>query len=149
MSASKIVIRVYGIWINEDHILLSDEHYEGEFFTKFPGGGLKPGESVIECLKREWKEELSVEIDILKHFYTTDFFQQSAFDENAQILSIYYLVQPRGEFRTNYPNEKLDKESIKEAGQTFRWVVATELNESEVTYPIDRKVAAMLRETIL
>ena len=75
MGIEKIVVRVYGIWINDDsQILLSDEYYDGAYFTKFPGGGLELGEGVLDCLKREWKEELGVEIENIRHFYTTDFF---------------------------------------------------------------------------
>jgi len=43
--------------------------------TKFPGGGLQFGEGTIDCIKREFREELGCEIGVLKHFYTTDYFQ--------------------------------------------------------------------------
>ncbi|MBL4734821.1 MAG: NUDIX domain-containing protein, partial [Flavobacteriales bacterium] len=83
MTISKIIIRVYGVWIDGDNqVLLSDEFHNGIRMTKFPGGGLEPGEGPIDSLRREWMEELGVEIDILDHFYTTDFFQQSAFHDN-------------------------------------------------------------------
>lgn len=149
MKIRKIVIRVYGVWIDGDQLLLSDEHHDGAYFTKFPGGGLELGESVIDCLKREWKEELGVEIEVLRHFYTTDFFQISEFDDNVQILSIYYLIEPIVVPEVELSTVKADNQAIKEAEQTFRWVKLSELNESEVTYPIDRKVAKMLMETFL
>ncbi len=150
MGISKIVIRVYGIWTNDDnHVLLCDEYHQGEFFTKFPGGGLELGESVTDCLKREWKEELGVEIEILQHFYTTDFFQQSAFDDCSQILSIYYLVKPTTEVPAEISTAKENELTIRKLGQTFRWIKGADLDESDVTYPIDRKVAAMLKKTLL
>ena len=150
MKLRKVVIRVYGIWINdENQILLSDEYYNGAFFTKFPGGGLELGESVYECLKREWKEELAVEIEILRHFYTSEFFQQSAFDHSAQILSIYYLVRPTTEVKVSISMIKQEEQIIRQARQTFRWMKGAELRESHVTFPIDRKVATMLLETLL
>ena len=88
-------IRVYGLWINDrQEILLSDERMGDFRFTKFPGGGLEFGEGLHDGLKREWREELGVEIEIIDHFYTTDFFQSSAFHTETQIISIYYLVRP-------------------------------------------------------
>lgn len=35
---------------------------------KFPGGGLEYGEGVLECLHREFDEELNVKIDVIEHF---------------------------------------------------------------------------------
>ncbi len=73
-------VRVYGILVNDkNQILLSDEIIRGNFYTKFPGGGLEIGEGTRECLKREFKEEMNLEVEVEKHFYTTDFYQQSAF----------------------------------------------------------------------
>src|SRR5581483_3511227 len=84
-------IRVYGIWIQENKILVNEELIRGNKIVKFPGGGLHWGEGIKDCLIREWNEELSLNIEVLGHFYTTDFFQPSAFDD-SQVISIYYLV---------------------------------------------------------
>lgn len=46
---------------------------------KFPGGGLEWGEGIADALKREFKEELNAEIEIVRHFYTTDFFSGIGF----------------------------------------------------------------------
>ena len=46
-------IRVYGILINEQHqLLVSDEYIRGNYYTKFPGGGLEFGEGTRDCLVR-------------------------------------------------------------------------------------------------
>ncbi|MFN5439619.1 MAG: NUDIX hydrolase, partial [Bacteroidota bacterium] len=38
-------IRVYGILISDDNqVLVSDEFIRGNYYTKFPGGGLEFGE---------------------------------------------------------------------------------------------------------
>ncbi len=81
-------VRVYGLLINEkQEILISDEQEYGMQFTKFPGGGLEYGEGLIEGLKREFVEECNVEVEVTSHFYTTDFFVKSAFND-SQIISI-------------------------------------------------------------
>src|SRR5687768_1363505 len=86
-------VRVYGILVNEQkQVLVSDELIRGKEYTKFPGGGLEFGEGTRDCLKREFLEEMNLQVDVGQHLYTTDFFQQSAFNPAHQILSIYYWV---------------------------------------------------------
>ena len=93
MKEKRFNIRVYGIVINDrNELLVSDEMIRGLQFTKFPGGGLEWGEGIRECLEREFKEELNQPIQVGDHFYTTDYFQQSAFLETDQLISIYFKV---------------------------------------------------------
>ncbi|MEN0057112.1 MAG: NUDIX domain-containing protein, partial [Mucilaginibacter sp.] len=74
-------VRVYGLLINEQNqVLISDEQEYGHRFIKFPGGGLEIGEGLIDGLKREFVEECQAEVEILSHFYTTDFYVRSAFN---------------------------------------------------------------------
>ena len=63
---NKFNVRVYGIWIKNEKILLSHENIDGFEMIKFPGGGLEYGEGALDCLKREFKEELDVEISRTK-----------------------------------------------------------------------------------
>src|SRR3954464_14094880 len=87
-------IRVYGILINDkQQVLVSDEYIRGGYYTKFPGGGLERGEGTRDCLKREFKEEMDLEVQVQDHIYTTDYFQVSAFNPEHQIISIYYSVE--------------------------------------------------------
>src|SRR3954469_17671920 len=88
-------IRVYGILLGDNNeVLVSDEFIRGNYYTKFPGGGLEYGEGTRECLKREFIEEMNLKVEVLDHIYTTDFFQQSAFNPDHQIISIFYGVKP-------------------------------------------------------
>jgi len=126
-------IRVYGIWLNEGNILINEEQIRGETVIKLPGGGLDWGEGTIDCLKREWKEELSIDIEVLDHFYTTDFFQASAFD-NSQVISIYYMVSAvlPTIIHNNFPEER-----------TF-WAPLNSISANTFTLAIDKKVGEML-----
>lgn len=127
-------IRVYGIWLTETHVLVNEELIAGRMVIKFPGGGLHWGEGIADCLKREWKEELDLEIDIVRHFYTTDFFQASAFD-NSQVISIYYLV--RGQLPALINN-------LVPGERTF-WLPLSDLSADTFTLPIDKVVGGMLQ----
>lgn len=143
---SRFTIRVYGLIIQNDAILLVDEHRFGKRYTKFPGGGLEFGEGTIDCLKREFQEELGVEIDSIAHFYTTDFCQISAFHEATQVISIYYTAQlasiPNVSI-AELPFEHIDlKNGI---DHSFRWCKLHDLKEDTVTWPIDKKVVELLK----
>jgi ADP-ribose pyrophosphatase YjhB (NUDIX family) len=86
-------LRVYGVLLGPNkEVLVSDELIRGGYYTKFPGGGLEFGEGTRDCLKREFKEEMDLDIAVGDHLYTTDFFQMSAFNPDHQIISIYYWV---------------------------------------------------------
>lgn len=76
MKIDKINIRVYGICLNsESEILALEEKYIGEDLTKLPGGGLEYGEGLLDCLQREFREELNLTVKSAQHFYTQeDFF---------------------------------------------------------------------------
>jgi 8-oxo-dGTP diphosphatase len=148
MSAGKYFnVRVYGLWVNEKaEVLVTDEYIYNKYLTKFPGGGLEFGEGLIDCLKREWREELNTEIIVKNHFYTTDFFQVSVFNSNAQVISIYYLVEPLGLKQLELKNSVFDFDKLEDGAQVFRFLPISALNESDLTLPIDQKVAGLLKE---
>jgi ADP-ribose pyrophosphatase YjhB (NUDIX family) len=139
-------IRVYGILKNDkSEVLLSTEERHGFKFTKFPGGGLEWGEGTVDCLQREFMEELGVEINIESHFYTTDYFQRSAFRENDQLISVYYKVSLKRETEIEDGTKALDRES----GDThfFHWNKVDEIDGEDLTFPVDRRVLSMIRES--
>ncbi len=147
----KFVIRVYGLLIDENcRVLVSDEKIKGKYYTKFPGGGLEFGEGTIECLVREFQEETGLTITVGKHFYTTDFYQQSAFNPAHQIVSIYYFVNANdiATLKTTDSKNSFSAEQIANQAdcEVFRWVPLKEITAEDVSLPIDKVVAGMLHE---
>lgn len=141
-------VRAYGLLLYNDAVLVSDEYIKRNKITKFPGGGLEFGEGLKDCLIREFKEELNLEIEIISHFYTTDFYVASAFNTNSQVISVYYLVKALGEltFKTSLEPHQYDK---KEGAQSLRWIKLSDLKENDLTLIIDKRVAEMLlKQTI-
>ena len=139
-------VRVYGLLINDNNeVLLSDEREYEMDFTKFPGGGVELGEGLIEALKREFIEECSAEIEVLSHFYTTDFYEKSSFNE-SQVLSIYYLVKSISPLLLSFKIKAFDFDE--KSSQSFRWKKITELEEKDVTFKTDQRAVQLLKSTI-
>lgn len=135
-------VRVYGLLINHNNqVLVSDEQSGGRIFSKFPGGGLELGEGLIDALKREFMEECNAEIEVLGHLYTTDFYEQSSFND-SQILSIYYLVKSVGPLMLNFKTKVFDFEDG--ALQSFRWIDLDKLKSDDVTFKTDKTVVEIL-----
>lgn len=146
-------VRVYGILINEEkQILVSDELIRGKYITKFPGGGLEIGEGTRDCLKREFKEEMNLNVEVGDHLYTTDFYQQSAFNPAHQIISIYYYVKALEQITVPLRTKEFDfderelkiYEQEKEI-ETFRFIDWDSFSADSVTLPIDKYVVNILK----
>ena len=149
-------IRVYGVLINEHkQVLVSDEYIRGNYYTKFPGGGLELGEGTRECLKREFKEEMDLEVEIGEHLYTTDFYQQSFFNPSHQIISIYYMANALEDIKVplrtkefDFDEYQLEVYSRTKMTETFRFIKWNDFSANSVTLPIDKIVATLLKEKL-
>ncbi|MBT3383895.1 MAG: NUDIX domain-containing protein [Prolixibacteraceae bacterium] len=144
----KFTIRIYGIIINDSNeILISDEFQLGTKMTKFPGGGLQFGEGTIDCLKREFQEEcMGQEIENIRHFYTTDFYQKALFYKNRQLISIYYLADLKPPVKFTVSTQPFDFEKLENGSQSFRLVKIKSFNPEEFTFPIDKLVFKLLKK---
>jgi len=148
MSEKTFVIRVYAIILNEkNEVLLSDEYVLDTKMTKFPGGGLEFGEGPADCLKREAIEEFGQSIEIVGHFYTTDFYQKALFYNDAQLISIYYTAKFCGPIRFKISDTSFDFPEGINGSQSFRWKSIKELLPEEMTFPIDKKVVELLKSS--
>jgi len=149
-----ITIRVYGILINDlKQVLVSDEYIRGNYYTKFPGGGLEIGEGTRDCLKREFKEEMDLNVEIGDHIYTTDHYVKSAFNTAHQILSIYYFATalepikvPLREKEFDFDEQQMKVYNEVSQTETFRFVNWNDFSPDNVTLPIDKIVAALIKE---
>jgi 8-oxo-dGTP diphosphatase len=146
-GSGKLNVRVYGICINDkQEILLADERIRNMPVTKLPGGGLEFGEGTLDCLKREFMEECGQPVRIIRHFYTTDFFVPSAFNSESQVISIYYEVAFEETPRFEVKDQKFDFPEGTNDVYVFRWFPLEKLTASEFTFPIDKRVAELLKK---
>jgi len=153
-TAGSFNIRVYGLLINEEkQVLVSDEYIRENYYTKFPGGGLETGEGTRDCLKREFREEMDLKVEIGEHLYTTDFYQVSAFNPAHQIISIYYFVNALEEIKVPLRTKEFDFDEQQmevyhkiKMTETFRFIDWNNFSADSVTLPIDKIVATLVKQ---
>lgn len=139
-------IRVYGVLINnQNQVLISDELYHGQRFSKFPGGGLELGEGVIDCLKREFIEEFDLSIDSGNLLYITEDVIPSAFDI-SQVIGVYYQVFTSEELV--FPVKEQAFEFDEGATQALRWINLEDFSLDTLTFEMDRQAWKNIRSKI-
>ena len=138
-------VRVYAVITAPNRgVLVAHETIGDYHFTKFPGGGLEFGEGLIDGLKRELMEELHLSFPNVEHFYTTEFFQPSAFRKEDQIISVYFSVDPVRELLER--GSQWEHRELPGKKQVFEWISFDRLTANDVTFPIDKHVVGMLLE---
>ena len=118
----ELSVHIYGIAIENGKILISPQ-YDG---YDFPGGTAEKGETHIDTLVREVKEETGylVEPIELLNIYTS-FFHHIKKNKDYQSYLIYYLVKI---VDGKISNEGFDEDE-KEYAKTAKWVNIEELNK--------------------
>jgi 8-oxo-dGTP pyrophosphatase MutT (NUDIX family) len=143
-------VRVYGLMVNEyGEVLVADEQFKsGIRATKFPGGGLELGEGTREGLQREFMEETGIDVVIEEHFYTTDYFQPSFYDDHSQLISIYYIVSSSHWRNIPIASKPFDFEvTLGQEAESFRWVTLPQLlEEPMLNLPVDKLVVKLFCE---
>ncbi len=92
---NKIVVAVKGILLKDGRALImkrADDDDIGGGTWEFSGGKLEFGESPEEALKREFKEEAGVDVEVKKLLYVTSF----KTNPNRQVVLITYLCECEG-----------------------------------------------------
>ena len=103
---------------------------------KFPGGGLEHGEGIVDCLRRELKEELGLDLSVLEQVYITPTFVTSAFNKSAQVIGVYYRVRPIAEMLPLYRENSLPP--TENGMENFKWISIDALSKSDFTFISDQ-----------
>ena len=132
-------VRVYALLEHNGKVLVMHEPFQGKLIFKFPGGGLEFGEGTKDCLVRELKEELNLDVKITSHFYTQDFFVLNAFDPNEQVLLIYYKATITDKDLANLKVLDADIEEL-------LWIETKELETTKFTLEADKIVVDLYKK---
>jgi len=89
MQDKKISIRVAGILIRDNKILLIQHKKEKKKYWLVPGGNLEYSENIHTCLIREFKEELFLEILVQDFLFLVETISP---DKERHILNLFYKV---------------------------------------------------------
>ena len=154
VNIERFNIRVYLLLLDEtgENLLLSDEIVRGEYFTKFPGGGLEYGEGMLDCLQREAREEFGQPVEVVRQFHTSESFQRSTFAHQDQLVCVYYECRlprnPDGRRRPRFriAEHPYDFVDFREREESFRWQRLDAIEPEELSLPLDREVLSRLLE---
>lgn len=117
----------YAVVIRDGCILLCRSKSSGKYW--FPGGGIEPGESLIEGMKREVREETGIQITVDRFLIFEEvFFCSDHLNQAYQNLSFFYLCRP--ETDALLPDDAVhDQESEKP-----HWVELSSLQVSDFNF---------------
>jgi 8-oxo-dGTP diphosphatase len=86
---NRLRVRVCGICWEDDRLLLVNHQMPNGDFWAPPGGGLEFGEQVEEALKREFKEEANLGIDVENYVFGCEFIRQP-----LHAIELFFSVRP-------------------------------------------------------
>lgn len=94
-----IRVRVGGVYIDGDRILLVRHEKKGRTYWLLPGGGVEFGEDLDEALRRELREECAVDTETGRLLFTNSSIPP---DRHRHVLNFtFYGRVTRGEARLN------------------------------------------------
>jgi 8-oxo-dGTP diphosphatase len=133
MGNLSIRIRVAALLIEEEKILFIAHKKENIVYWLLPGGGVNPGESLEEALKRELKEELNINIKVNDVALICD---SIAPDESKHIVNIcFFCTHNSGAYFLNNEQRLYD----------FGFFSAGEFNNLQILPPIKDELEKILR----
>lgn len=110
---NKLRIRVCGLLIEDDKILLVNHHSlneNGDFWAP-PGGGMNYSESAEESLKREFQEEVGIDVDVVRFAFVHEYLSPP-----LHAIELFFVVnRVEGEINIGFdPEMKMDEQIIKD-----------------------------------
>lgn len=91
LGPQELKLRVACVLVEDGKILLAKHKRGGEEYWVLPGGGLKSGETIADCLKRELWEESGLEIEVGEVLFVFD-----VIEPNRHIVNIVFRAKRIG-----------------------------------------------------
>ena len=119
------IVTVGGLIFNDAGLVLMVRTHKWSNLWGIPGGKIKWGESSIEALRREIKEETDLAVTDIEFVLVQDCIHSKEFYRDAHFVLINYTCRCASE-----PAVKLNDEA-----REFRWVTAAEAMEMPLNQP--------------
>jgi len=87
-----------------------------ELKWEFPGGKVEGGETILDCLKRELREELSVDVEIVDRSVS----QVNRYDDGGEFEVTFFFVS------------RFAGEPVNNVFEQIRWVTIEELKSLDI-----------------
>lgn len=117
----------------DDHVLLARFEFPGGTVWALPGGGIDPGETVEDCLRRELREELGVEdFELGPHVWNREHVIPMATGHDGQRDTIHLVHTERFQPAPVIGWEALRAEHVHE----LRWWSPAELDRMPIDLDI-------------
>ena len=89
MENNRPRVRVAGILIEDDRVLLIEHTKNDRSYWLLPGGGVDWGESIEEAIKREFLEETNLTVEIENFLFISE---TLAPDNTKHVINLYFRV---------------------------------------------------------
>jgi len=96
---------------------------------------------VLECIVREFKEEMNITVQPSYLFHVTESLQISGFYPEDQVIALYYIVLSD---EIEKIKTSTDKDSIPEKGEIVEWVDMKGFDKNILSFESDREAASKL-----
>ncbi len=134
MPETVIRVRVAGIIIEDDSLLMVAHKKDDKVYWLLPGGGVDYGESLEESLKREFLEELNVNVSVGTVALVFDSIDPAG---SRHIINIcFYCSYESGEYRLAEEKRLHD----------YKFVTKQEVNSFAMYPPVNEDLTAILNK---
>jgi phosphoglycolate phosphatase len=119
-----------------DQVLMIRTHKWSDLWG-IPGGKIKWGESSVDALRREIKEETNLEVNDIEFVLVQDCIHSKEFYRDAHFVLLNYVCRCVGE----------EAVELNEEGREFRWVTVEQALDMPINAPTRKLLLAVLRES--
>lgn len=121
--------RVSGVVIVENKLLVTDMDNSG--FFCLPGGYVELGETTMEAIIREMKEEINKNFEVKEYLGVVENYFINKYTKKMHEISFYYLMHPKDFIDINdFIIYEKDGEGI--IKQDFKWIDLDEIDNYDI-----------------